>query len=265
MLEERDRRAQVALAKAAGALADVGTANAIILDTDKNTLNTNGRPIVLDEKLIEQIKFVREGQFEEKAGAPTLKLVGEVKTVKVGGPPLKIISREAIFEKHILDAFLKQEKPENPDQFILAGLAQSRMWLPIFYFVRATGRSNSQIADEIEAQKIAQKGKKTILLARLRGQRTALTKAVTQAAQSISKEIAAGDLRVPKMVSEVASFAQAFTAVTGTKAPLPDVLSALQTARELAEKADDKNAFGAVCKAVCRVDEIAFGKDDDKK
>ncbi|MCC8971903.1 ATP-binding protein [Bradyrhizobium brasilense] len=34
MLEERDRRAQVALAKAAGALADVGTANAIILDID---------------------------------------------------------------------------------------------------------------------------------------------------------------------------------------------------------------------------------------
>lgn len=40
MLEERDRRAQVELAKAAGALADVGTANAIILDTDRNTLNT---------------------------------------------------------------------------------------------------------------------------------------------------------------------------------------------------------------------------------
>ena len=56
MLEERDRRAQVELAKAAGALADVGTANAIILDTDRNTLNTNGRPIILDEKLIEQIK-----------------------------------------------------------------------------------------------------------------------------------------------------------------------------------------------------------------
>ncbi|MDE5463742.1 ATP-binding protein [Bradyrhizobium sp. CSS354] len=265
MLDERDRRAQVALAKAAGALADVGTANAVILDTDKSTLNTNGRPIVLDEKLIEQIKFVREGQFEEKSGAPTLRLVGEVKTVTVTGPPEKLISREAIFEKHILDAFLKQEQPENPDQFILAGLAQSRMWLPIFYFARATGRSNSEIVDAIEAQKVAQKGKKSILLDRLKGQRTAFAKAVTQAARAVSSEVSSGKLHPPKVLSDVGAFAHGLTAVATIKTPLPDILSALQIGRELAEKADDKNAFGAICKAVCRVDEMFFGADDNEK
>jgi hypothetical protein len=265
LLEERDRRAQVALAKATGVLADVGTANAIILDTDKNTLNTNGRPIVLDEKLAEQIKFVKEGEFEEKSGAPTLKLVGEVKTVNVISSIPKAISREAIFEQHILDAFLKLEKPENPRHFIVAGLAQSRVWLPVFYFARASGRSNSQIADEIRAQKISQLGKKKILLDRLTGKKTAFAKAVTQAARAISREISAGELRLPKAREDVAAFAHGLTAVTAIKVPLPDLLNALRVSRELADEADDKNALGAVCKAVCRVDEMFFGADDDKK
>lgn len=260
MLDERDRRAQIALAKAAGTLADVGTANALILDTDKNTMNTNGRSIILDERLIDQIKFIKEGQFEEKSGAPTLKLVGEVRTVGVIGSPQKVISREAIFEKDILDAFISQEVVEGPENFILAGLAQSRMWLPIFYFARMSGRTNSQVAEDVEGRKSAQKGKKSILLERLRGQRTAHAKAVTQAARAVSRDIATGNLRAPKVLSDVGTFAHGVTAVTSINVPLGEVLIALRTARELAEKADDKNAFGAVCKAVCRVDEIFFAE-----
>lgn len=187
--------------------------------------------------------------------------MGEVKTVNVSSA--KAISREAIFEQHILDAFLKLEKPENPHQFILAGLAQSRMWLPVFYFARATGRSNSQIADEIKARKISQPGKKKILLERLTGQRTAFAKAVTKAARAISKEISAGELHSPKTREDVSAFAHGLTAAAAIKVPLRDVLNALQIGRELAEKADDKNALGAVCKAVCRIDEVFFGADNE--
>ena len=265
MLEERDRVAQIALARAAGTLADVGSANAMILDTSKNTLNANGHPIVLDEKLVEQIKFIKEGEFEEKSGGPTLKLVGEVKTFATVGAAATKVLKEAIFEKDILDVFLEFAEVQSPRNFILAGLAQSRIWLPIFYFVRATGCSNSQMATEIKALKIAQEGKKKILLERLIGERSAFAKAVTQAARVKSKEISAGQLIVPKTREEVASFAHGLTAVTQITTSLTDVLGALQVCRELAEKADDKNTFGAVCKAVCRVDELFFGPGGDNK
>ena len=33
---------------------------------------------MIDQSIVEQIKFIREGQFVEKAGAPALKLIGEV-------------------------------------------------------------------------------------------------------------------------------------------------------------------------------------------
>jgi hypothetical protein len=260
MLDDRDRRAQMALARAAGKLADVGTANALILDTDKSVIDAKGRSILIDEKLIESIKFIKEGEFDEKAGAPTLKLVGEVSAVTVSTPWSERVSREAIFQEHILEYFLKQERVEQPIQYIHAGLAQSRQWLPIFYFARMAGQSNAQIAETVKSMRISQKGKQKILLDRLDGKKTALTKAVTQSARRIATEISKGILCVPATATEVAPFAQGITAVTKTKASLADILAALRECRDLADKADDGNALGAVFKAACRVDEMFFSK-----
>ncbi|MGX1107984.1 MULTISPECIES: hypothetical protein [Bradyrhizobium] len=113
----------------------------------------------------------------------------------------------------------------------------------------------------LKAQKIAQEGRKRILFERLTGKKTAFAKAVTQAARAVSKEISAGELRLPKAREDVTPFAYGLTAVTSIKVPLRDVLNALQVGRELAEKTGDKNALGAVCKAVCRVDELFFGTE----
>lgn len=258
MLDERDRRAQVALAKATGALAEVGTSNAMILDTDKHTIDADGRTILLDEKLVDQIKFIKEGEFDEKSGAPTLRLIGEVKTVSVGGPAVKSISREAIFQEHILDAFLNSEAVEHPFQFIVAGLAQSRLWLPIFFFARTTGRSNEQIGSEIAAQKIAQQGKKKLLLARLSGQRTAFAKGATDAARRAAKSISDGSATIPSSVLDVSPFLQGMTAIVATTMALPDLLRAISVCRDLAESSDNATALGAVYKASCRIDELFF-------
>lgn len=58
-----------------------GPANAAILDLEQRTLDTENQVLVVDEKLVERIKFIKEGEFDEKEGAPTLKIVGEVTPV----------------------------------------------------------------------------------------------------------------------------------------------------------------------------------------
>lgn len=59
-----------------------GPQNAAILDLEKRTLETNeAQVLVVDEKLVEKIKFIKEGQFDEKEGAPALKLIGDVASV----------------------------------------------------------------------------------------------------------------------------------------------------------------------------------------
>ena len=56
-----------------------GPANAAILDTEKALIEKDDtRVLVLDKDLAEKLKFVKEGEFVERGGAATLKLVGDV-------------------------------------------------------------------------------------------------------------------------------------------------------------------------------------------
>ena len=63
-------------------ISEIGPANAAILDAERGVVEKDRDNIlVLDEELIPKIKFIKEGEFSEKRGAQTLKLVGEVHPV----------------------------------------------------------------------------------------------------------------------------------------------------------------------------------------
>jgi hypothetical protein len=258
MLDERDRAAQSALARAAGQIADIGTGNAMILDTNRNVLEDGVRSILIDEKLVENIKFIKEGDFDEKLGAPTLKLVGEVAPVAVKGPTTTIVAHAALFQENILDKFLRQEKVDSPIVYIYAGLPQSRMWLPIFYYARMCNKSNEEVATLVGALKVAQKGKKKILIDRLRGQKSAFAKAVTKASKRWRDDIAKGIVTQPASAEEAALFTQGVTGVSKTPAGLKDLLDALIASKDFAEASNHGDLMGLVFKAASRVDELFF-------
>jgi hypothetical protein len=56
-----------------------GPSNAAILDTEKSVIEKDDSKIlVVDEELAKKLKFIKQGEFVEKKGATTLKLVGDV-------------------------------------------------------------------------------------------------------------------------------------------------------------------------------------------
>jgi hypothetical protein len=56
-----------------------GPANAAILDTEKSLIEKDeSRILVLDEDLARKLRFVKQGQFVEKDGDATLRLIGDV-------------------------------------------------------------------------------------------------------------------------------------------------------------------------------------------
>lgn len=60
-------------------IGSAGPQNAAILDTEKSLIEKGeNRVMVVDEELASKIKFIKEGHFDEKEGATTLKLVGDV-------------------------------------------------------------------------------------------------------------------------------------------------------------------------------------------
>lgn len=67
----------------------IGPENTAVVDMLNGKIEGKAGTLVIDQKLIPKIKFIQEGSFKE-AGAPTLKLIGEVR-------PVSIVSRERSF------------------------------------------------------------------------------------------------------------------------------------------------------------------------
>jgi hypothetical protein len=56
-----------------------GIENSAILNINTGQVDGKAGSFLIDEEILPEISFIKEGEFEEKSGAPTLKLVGEVK------------------------------------------------------------------------------------------------------------------------------------------------------------------------------------------
>lgn len=60
-------------------IGNAGPQNAAILDTERALIEKDDSKIlVMDEDLARKMKFIKEGEFSEKEGAATLKLIGDV-------------------------------------------------------------------------------------------------------------------------------------------------------------------------------------------
>jgi len=59
-------------------IGQVGPQNIHLIDTYNGEIQTGKGRILLDKSIADKLKFIKEGQFSEKEGAPTLKLVGEI-------------------------------------------------------------------------------------------------------------------------------------------------------------------------------------------
>lgn len=57
--------------------------NVALMDTLTGEISGQGGTLVIDESLIPKLKFIREGDFSEKKGSPTLKLIGDLQPFPV--------------------------------------------------------------------------------------------------------------------------------------------------------------------------------------
>lgn len=62
-------------------IASIGPENSAVLDFHNKKISGEKGTLVIDEKLVSKLFFIKKGSFEEK-GKPTLKLIGEVKSIK---------------------------------------------------------------------------------------------------------------------------------------------------------------------------------------
>lgn len=78
ILDEEKKKERLLWMKHIEKIAIAGPQNAYILDTLKGELQTDKGKILIDESLIDKIKFIKEGQFTQREGTPTLRLIGDI-------------------------------------------------------------------------------------------------------------------------------------------------------------------------------------------
>lgn len=173
MLRERDRSATQTLLERATRLSEIGSDRALIVDVEKGELDAGSKRIVIDRALADQLEFIREGEFEERAGAPVLRLIGDVHTVDREGQVVERVEGRALDADAVLFAYLGHEAVRDPLQYICLSAKVQRQWLPIFYFLHLSGGDNDLAIAALEGTNAVYRKSKQSALERLRGQRSA--------------------------------------------------------------------------------------------
>lgn len=79
-----------------------GPRGAIVLKSEDQITRATGAPLVVEKQLAEKLKFIREGEFNEKKGAATLKVVGDV--VPIDTVEIEKVVKENLTKSYPLSA-----------------------------------------------------------------------------------------------------------------------------------------------------------------
>lgn len=173
MLRERDRAATQTLLASASRLSEIGADRALIIDADKGELDVGSKRIVIDRVLADQLDFIREGEFEERAGAPALRLIGDVHAVDQEGQVIERFEGRALDAEAVLLAYLGHDAVRAPLEYVCMSAKVQRQWLPLFYFARLAGGDIAAAVEALDATKAVYQNSKKFALERLRGERSA--------------------------------------------------------------------------------------------
>lgn len=140
-----------------------------IIDTVQGKVFGAGPPFLIDEKLLRQLKFIREGVFRETGGAPTLRLIGDLKTVE--GVTVDRMIPIGIHYDDLVTAFLAQRQLDTEDakSYLVECAHQTTPYTPVFYFISQAGINCDDAVTLIDNELNALKKTKADLKKRMTG------------------------------------------------------------------------------------------------
>lgn len=252
MLDERDVRVREAILPMVQRLLEIGPDRAMIADLASGKLTDGKTSIELSEDIVERLAVIKEGEFEEKAGAPALRLIGDVKAAA----PITI-KKGSVTRDDLRRDFLNDALQADPKDYLRTTVdISSTEWMPLRFFAIKGGMSRDDLRSFIESAN-GSRGRKDLLINRIGHPDKAYVKVSGPAAQ-----IQAGLLNGAEVTPSTATEARAAAlAVAGLQRPF-----ALEAAklRALLLRCLDLTMSGGgiqigkseVRKAIARLDEL---------
>jgi len=154
LLEEQRRRERNDWLRHFLKVAKIGVENAAVMDLATGLVTGPRGSFVIDESLLPKIKFIKEGEFKETSGAPTLKLVGEVKPLKGGFiQPVRTVTMTkpvVIRTPDIVHAFLDRKRVIEPAEYIKQLCFEPSSMLPVYCFMRQASMDKNDALELIK-------------------------------------------------------------------------------------------------------------------
>lgn len=155
LIEERRRHEQLLWFKHLKEIARVGIQEAGVFDLRSGKVTGAGGHFLIDESLLSQVSFIREGEFSVKQGKPTLKIIGEARPI---GPSAvgsvgkaHIVKTKGIRASDIVLGFLRSDKIAEPQSYLTQICYENTAFLPFYFLIRAgklTLKDAARIVDE---------------------------------------------------------------------------------------------------------------------
>ena len=150
-------------------ISKTGIDNIALLDTTNGKLEGKSGTIFIDEQLLKSIEFIKEGEFNEKTGAKTLKLIGEVKEIS-GSTVLPSRTRmKGIHTREIYEALLKGKLHENTSarEYLEHLPHEPSKILPFYFFKQMGGLKNDELERIFKAVQTTRSSNKQKLIKRI--------------------------------------------------------------------------------------------------
>lgn len=255
ILDARDAEARAQILPMVERLLQLGPARSMVADLAEGALVDGNRTVQIDKSLLEKLSFIKEGQFSEIEGAPTLRLIGDVSAVDGN----KVTQQFGVLTRDgILAAFLDQTVPENPKEYIRFALQVGQgERLPLHYFARLADLAGEPLKKFIEEGPgtVARKKRYIGWL-----EPDAAYHAAVGTPKALLARIVVGEVPAVTNAIEAGRVGQAIQSLSDKAglelATLVDLLKACM------EISRDTPSASHVRRAVCRVDELWFGTTD---
>lgn len=258
ILDERDRQAREQILPMVEKLLQLGPRDAMVADLADGVLSDENRSIVIGEDLLAKIKFIREGEFDEKQGEPALKLVGEVQPIDGASG---VVRKAFVTPSDLLEEFLHLKSPYDPKEYIRCAVEGGNgSWLPMHYYARKANLSTDELAKFIMATKASKKRRQTYR-DRAIGKICAY-KAAGGQPNAVMAKIEAGILPDITSLTDAANAGRAVAALF-EKPPLElsAILNWLETGANMIQGSAKTSWMSAIRRGLARVDELYFSED----
>lgn len=256
-------REQRAIAEFSARMGRVAIGKEATIDLDSGEVAGTSGKFVIDKALLPNIQFVREGDFSQAAGAPALRLIGDVEPVSEAERERTRVIRENVTPDAVVRNFLRNEKVAEPMQYIHFQAHAQRKWFPVWFYVDQTKLTANGVVEDLRGQVATYPSSRDALVNRLAGKDAAFRQS-TGKAEALRAKLVRGEITAPTDIDQDVVFAAAVQALPATVKPkdLETIRKTLLHCLDRAQGADARssNRRGSIYRAACRLDELMYAK-----